>query len=64
MISPCIKTCTIDPHTRTCAGCGRSLDEIARWTAMTDAERRRVMARLEAGRGRPAARRTAAGAQA
>jgi predicted Fe-S protein YdhL (DUF1289 family) len=44
--TPCNKVCTIDPASRLCAGCGRSLDEIARWTALTDAERARVMAEL------------------
>ncbi|WP_103173389.1 DUF1289 domain-containing protein [Paracoccus sp. SY] len=27
--SPCIKVCVIDPATRLCTGCWRSLDEIA-----------------------------------
>jgi hypothetical protein len=44
--TPCNKVCTIDPASHLCAGCGRSLDEIARWTALTDAERARVMAEL------------------
>jgi hypothetical protein len=44
--TPCNKVCTIDPASRLCAGCGRSLDEIARWTALTAAERARVMAEL------------------
>jgi predicted Fe-S protein YdhL (DUF1289 family) len=44
--TPCNKVCTIDPASRLCAGCGRSLDEIAGWTALTDAERARVMAQL------------------
>ncbi len=29
-----------------CVGCGRTLDEIARWSEMTDAERDAVMAEL------------------
>ncbi|HRK23808.1 MAG TPA: DUF1289 domain-containing protein [Beijerinckiaceae bacterium] len=37
--SPCIKLCTIDPGTGLCAGCGRTLEEIAAWSMMTDAER-------------------------
>jgi len=31
-----------------CIGCGRSLDEIARWAALSEAERRAIMARLPA----------------
>lgn len=53
MISPCILVCSIDPATGQCAGCGRTLDEIAGWAGYTDVERRRVMellpARLQAG---------------
>jgi predicted Fe-S protein YdhL (DUF1289 family) len=51
--SPCIKICTIDPVTQTCAGCGRTLSEIAQWTRFSPPERRRIMAELP---GRLAAR--------
>jgi predicted Fe-S protein YdhL (DUF1289 family) len=47
MIStPCIKVCEIDPSSRLCRGCGRSLDEIARWGSMREAERLAVIAVL------------------
>jgi predicted Fe-S protein YdhL (DUF1289 family) len=46
MLSPCIKVCVIDPATRLCKGCGRSLDEIARWGSMSEAERAYIMAGL------------------
>ena len=46
MQSPCIKVCTIDPASRLCQGCGRTLDEIARWGGLGDAERARIMAAL------------------
>ena len=46
MLSPCIKVCVIDPAARLCKGCGRSLDEIARWGSMGEAERARIMAAL------------------
>ena len=42
ILSPCIGIC----HLRAdglCDGCLRSGDEIARWMAMGDAERRRIM---------------------
>lgn len=45
--SPCIKVCTMDPGLRICTGCGRTLDEIARWGTMSDAERARIMAELQ-----------------
>jgi hypothetical protein len=44
--SPCNRVCTLDPVSGRCLGCGRSLDEIARWTQMTAAERARVVAEL------------------
>ena len=44
--TPCIKLCVVDPRTRLCRGCGRTLDEIARWASMSETERRRVMAGL------------------
>ena len=46
MITPCIKLCAIDPVTRLCAGCGRTLMEIGQWASYSDAERRRVMGEL------------------
>jgi hypothetical protein len=48
--SPCIKVCAIDPVTRLCAGCGRTLDEIARWSSMSNAERAAIMRALPARR--------------
>jgi predicted Fe-S protein YdhL (DUF1289 family) len=41
--SPCIHVCRMDPARNLCAGCGRTLDEIARWGTMTNAERAHVM---------------------
>ena len=46
MLSPCIKICVIAPATGLCSGCGRTLDEIARWGAMSEAERARIMTLL------------------
>lgn len=43
--SPCIKVCQLDLHDR-CRGCGRTLDEIARWSSMTPAERIAVNQRV------------------
>ena len=51
--SPCNKVCVMDAEGRYCLGCARTLDEIARWGEMTEAERNLVMASLSA---RPAAR--------
>jgi uncharacterized protein len=44
--SPCNQTCLIDGPTGFCTGCGRTLDEIARWTEATPAEQRAIIAAL------------------
>jgi predicted Fe-S protein YdhL (DUF1289 family) len=44
--SPCIKICTMDAASRLCVGCGRSLEEIARWGSMSEAERLEIMRAL------------------
>ena len=46
MKSPCTKVCQMDPERGLCLGCGRTLDEIARWATMTDEERDAVLAEL------------------
>ena len=48
MISPCNKVCVMDAEGRYCLGCARTLDEIARWGEMNDAERAAVLAALPA----------------
>jgi uncharacterized protein len=45
--TPCARVCVLHPA-RICIGCGRSAGEIARWLALTDAERDRIMAQLPA----------------
>ena len=46
--SPCVRICVVDPRTRHCLGCHRTIEEIAAWTAMTPDARRAVMAELPA----------------
>ena len=47
--SPCISVCVLDPTgSGVCTGCGRSLDEIAAWVDLSNAQRRAVIARLPA----------------
>ena len=46
--TPCIAVCMIDPRTKLCFGCGRTLPEIARWHVMERAERLALMAQLAA----------------
>lgn len=44
--SPCISVCRMDEATGLCAGCFRTLDEIADWPDLTDDQRRNVWHRL------------------
>ncbi|CAN7600758.1 DUF1289 domain-containing protein [Bosea sp. LjRoot90] len=44
--SPCIKICVIDPVSKLCQGCGRTLQEIAQWSRLSEAERLAIMATL------------------
>jgi predicted Fe-S protein YdhL (DUF1289 family) len=46
--SPCTKICMLDARSGLCLGCGRGIDEIAHWTAMSATERARVMSELPA----------------
>ncbi|MFD1911907.1 DUF1289 domain-containing protein [Halodurantibacterium flavum] len=46
--SPCVKICVIHPAEGLCTGCLRTLDEIARWSQMTSAERRAIIDALPA----------------
>ena len=43
--TPCVKICTLDARAGLCLGCGRTVDEITRWSSMNTSERARVMAR-------------------
>jgi uncharacterized protein len=46
--SPCVKICILDARKGLCLGCGRTIDEIARWTTMSAFEREQVMSELGA----------------
>lgn len=55
--SPCVKICVVHPEERLCIGCYRSIDEISRWSRMSDDERRTVLNDLPARAPRLAKRR-------
>jgi len=46
--SPCVSICVMDEATGWCIGCGRTLDEIARWGSTDQADRDAVTAQLPA----------------
>jgi predicted Fe-S protein YdhL (DUF1289 family) len=45
-MSPCLGICLMDPRTRTCRGCLRTIEEIAGWYDATLAEKRAIVGRL------------------
>ena len=40
--SPCINVCRMDAATGWCVGCQRTLQEIAAWSSLSDADKRAV----------------------
>lgn len=44
--SPCIRICSVNPQTKHCDGCYRTLPEIAKWTRLTHEERDVILADL------------------
>ena len=49
-VSPCIGICLMDPATKSCRGCLRTIDEIAGWYTADSAEKRAILNRLAARR--------------
>ncbi len=41
--SPCVRICVVHPEARICTGCLRTIDEIGRWSKMSNEERQEVM---------------------
>jgi uncharacterized protein len=46
--TPCVRICIVDPVLALCIGCGRTVAEIAAWSAMSETGRIAVMAGLDA----------------
>jgi predicted Fe-S protein YdhL (DUF1289 family) len=46
--SPCINVCRMDERSGLCAGCFRTIDEIACWSGYAREDRLAVLAKLEA----------------
>jgi len=45
--SPCISVCRMNADTALCEGCFRTLDEIACWSMLPDAEKQAVWRQIE-----------------
>jgi predicted Fe-S protein YdhL (DUF1289 family) len=48
MPSPCVSVCEMDEASASCKGCFRTLDEIAVWSILDDAEKHAVWVAIEA----------------
>ncbi len=44
--SPCINICVVHPEARICTGCYRSIEEITKWSKLSNDARAEVMAAL------------------
>ena len=51
--SPCVSVCRMEPETGYCAGCHRTIDEIADWGMMSDERKRSVWQQIRLRRGVP-----------
>ena len=52
--SPCIDICRIERATQLCEGCARTMDEIVRWPAASDEEKRAILVAVARRKGRSA----------
>jgi uncharacterized protein len=46
ILSPCIDVCDVDSTGQFCIGCGRSMDEIARWMSISNEQRQAIIKEL------------------
>ena len=44
--SPCTRVCVLDPESRLCTGCYRTIDEIAGWSRFSAEEKLAVLDQL------------------
>ena len=46
VLTPCIKICKLDPTTRECIGCGRSITDIKNWPIYSDEQKKDIIKKL------------------
>lgn len=51
IVTPCVKVCVVDGESGLCLGCLRTLEEVASWANLSDAERDAIMAALPGRKG-------------
>ena len=44
--SPCVNICIVHPQANICTGCFRTIDEISRWSNMSETERKGIIKEL------------------
>lgn len=44
LASPCINVCKMDPASKLCTGCYRTIEEITIWSRTDDVQRARILA--------------------
>ncbi|WP_416355145.1 DUF1289 domain-containing protein [Aureimonas phyllosphaerae] len=47
LASPCVRVCALDAAGALCIGCGRTIEEIAGWSDMSEEGRLAVMGELD-----------------
>lgn len=45
--SPCTRECSFDEQLKVCRGCLRTLKELRAWRTISDAEKQRILDRIE-----------------
>jgi predicted Fe-S protein YdhL (DUF1289 family) len=50
--TPCVKVCVVDGESGLCLGCYRTLNEVARWSSLSESERSETMSALPGRRAR------------
>jgi hypothetical protein len=46
LASPCINVCKMDPASKLCTGCYRTIEEITVWSRTDDGQRARILAAI------------------
>tara|TARA_B100000768_G_C10962338_1_gene242231 strand:+ start:108 stop:302 length:195 start_codon:yes stop_codon:yes gene_type:complete len=45
--SPCVDVCKIDPESKACLGCNRTIEEIANWSSLNDSEKKNILTKIK-----------------
>ena len=45
--SPCLKSCKLDSNDKICIGCKRTIEEIKKWSSLSDKDRSKILMNLK-----------------